>query len=69
MAAVTLVDREARSPHCGVAIKQGDLYDCRVVGYKSEGMRNLGDFTFGLQTVNISGHKRLFIPFFSFQNF
>ena len=82
MAAVTLVVREARSPHesvaearaptefyCGIAIMQGDLCDCGVVGYKSEGTRNLGDFTFWLQTVSITGHKRLLIyPFFSFQN-
>ena len=82
MAAVTLVDREARSPHesvaearaptefyCGIAITQGDLCDCGVVGYKSEGTRNLEDFAFWLQTVSITGHKRLLIyPFFSFQN-
>ena len=81
MAAVTLVVREARSPHesvaearapiefyCGIAITQGDLYDCGVVGYKSEGTRNLGDFTFWLQTISITGHKRLpFYPFFLFK--
>ena len=45
MAAITLVGREARSPHesvaeacaptefyCGTAITQGDLCDCGVVG-------------------------------------
>ena len=76
---VALVGREARSPHesvaearaptefyCGIAITQGDLCNCGVVGYKSEGTRNLGDFTFWLQTLSITGHKRLLIYLFFF---
>ena len=76
---VTLVGREARSPHesvaearaptefyCGIGITQGDLCDCGFLGHKSEGTRNLGDFTFWLQTVSITGHKRLLIYLFFF---
>ena len=78
MVAVTLVGREARSPHesvaearaptefyCGIAITQGDLCDCGVVGYKSEGTRTS---LFGFKLLASQDTKGcLFIPFLLFK--
>ena len=79
MAAVTLVGREARSPHESVAEARAPTEfivglpsrreTCVIAGLwgiKARAREISGTSLFWLQTVNISRHKRLFIYLFFF---